>query len=579
MSELKGVFCLVLHAHLPYVINHGKWPHGTDWLNEAAAETYIPILGTIGKLIQEGYSPKTTIGITPVLCEQLRDESFKQDFKQYLQMKIDAALADENEFKLVGEINMANNARMWQAFYSKISEDFLHRYNQDIIGEYKKLQDEGHIEIITCGATHGYFPLLGKDTSIQAQIKEGIRVYKSHFGRPPLGIWLPECGFRPRYHWTPPINGEKQSRPYLRKGVDELLSENNLQYFIIDSHLLKGGKAIGVYLERFEALQRLWGQFSRYYEPRPEEKEKTPRRLYWTTSTRKPIRPMAVFTRDPKTSLQVWSGKYGYPGDVWYLEFHKKKFPGGHRYWRITGPDSDLADKMEYEYERISGRIHENALHFVNLLNDSLTEHISKNEKGGVITAPFDAELFGHWWFEGPLWYYETIRRIYAQDNFKVATLNEAFKLYPPEEVITLPEGSWGEGGFHWIWLNEWTEWTWKHIYEAELRMEKLLAEAQARKSDPKFHILLKQIAVELMLLESSDWQFLISTWSARDYAEMRFTEHYRNFSKLINIAEKYLHSQSIDEEDWSLLELCRERDKIFDEIDPYWFGKLEFPV
>ena len=94
----KGHFAFVLHSHLPYVLSHGRWPHGTDWLNEAAAETYLPILRILEELITEGYQPKLTIGFSPVLCEQLSDNSFKEEFVGYLNQKIKAAQHDSEEF-------------------------------------------------------------------------------------------------------------------------------------------------------------------------------------------------------------------------------------------------------------------------------------------------------------------------------------------------------------------------------------------------------------------------------------------------------------------------------------------------
>jgi 1,4-alpha-glucan branching enzyme len=94
-----GSFALVLHSHLPYVIAHGRWPHGMDWLNEAASETYIPLLNILYELVEEGYSPKITIGVSPVLTEQLKDKAFTEELLTYLDLKIEAAENDATEFK------------------------------------------------------------------------------------------------------------------------------------------------------------------------------------------------------------------------------------------------------------------------------------------------------------------------------------------------------------------------------------------------------------------------------------------------------------------------------------------------
>jgi 1,4-alpha-glucan branching enzyme len=323
-----GSYSLVLHSHLPYVLSHGTWPHGTDWLNEAAAETYIPLLNVFNRLKDEGMSPRVTVGLTPVvLTEMLASGEFKEEFKEYLRQKISSASKDIEEFERIGESHMSAVARMWQDFYSSRYSDFTERYADDIVGAYRTLQDEGHIEIITSGATHGYFPLLSKDTSIQVQVKQAIRSYRRHFGRDPVGMWLPECAYRPSYSWARPEEGET-GETYLRKGVEEFLSENGIKYFFIDSHLLKGGKAIGVYLDRFEDLKKLWSRFAEQYKPLPEDTEKTPYKVYWVGVEAEGRAPVAVFTRDPKTGRQVWSGEWGYPGDGNYLDFQRRQLPG-----------------------------------------------------------------------------------------------------------------------------------------------------------------------------------------------------------------------------------------------------------
>ena len=100
---MKGYFSFVLHSHLPYVINHGEWPHGMDWLYEAAAEAYVPLLIEFQSLISEGISPNVTIGLTPILTEQLASEKFKHGFIHYLDQKIAAAEENLAEFDNQGQ--------------------------------------------------------------------------------------------------------------------------------------------------------------------------------------------------------------------------------------------------------------------------------------------------------------------------------------------------------------------------------------------------------------------------------------------------------------------------------------------
>ncbi len=576
----KGYFAFVLHNHLPYVIDHGKWPHGMDWLNEAAGETYMRLVAAINELVAEGYKPKLTIDISPVLCEQLADESFKIEFGEYLKMKVKSAGLDAEEFHKYSQKNMLATAQEWEKFYKETYENFQ-AINRDIIGELRKLQDDGYLEIMTCGATHGYFPLLSRDESVQAQVKMAVKNYKKHFGRDPKGIWLPECAYRPRYDWAPPVPINGKTETYSRKGVDEFLSENGLDFFIVDSALLQGGKSIGVYFDRFEALKRLWGQFESQYKPREIDSEKTPRELYLISSAAEGKKPATIFTRDPETGLLVWSGEHGYPGDGNYLDFHKKRFPGGHRYWAVTSVKADLADKKEYNRKEAFARTPENASHFAGKVNDILTGYYKESGRTGVLMAPYDAELFGHWWFEGPLFLKEVIKNICESDEIENTFLSEHIDRVKPTEIISIPEGSWGEGGHHYIWLNKDNEWTWKHIYKAEDKMCQLARHYVANKDgiDLETVEILKQTARELMLLSASDWQFLISTWAARDYAELRLAEHYADFNKLAELADKKINGENLTSGELEFFGDCKKRDSLFEEIELEWFAAVEYPI
>jgi 1,4-alpha-glucan branching enzyme len=571
MSEKSaGRFTFILHAHLPYVLNHGKWPHGVDWLSEAAAETYIPILNALFDLLADGYQPKLTIDISPVLAEQLSDPVFKSEFSGYLDQKIQAAEVDIGEFQKYGDSEYEALAVFWRDFYTQTKIQFEKRYEGDLIRGFRELREAGVLDIMTCGATHGYFPLLSHDGSIGAQVKTAVHVHNKHFKSSPRGIWLPECAYRPAYPWIPPVTSVLGKSEMPRRGVEDFLSENGLEYFIIDSALLKGGVTIGVYMERFTALQKLWEQFEKKTQYRPEDNEKSPYDLYLLNPSHGG-KPVTVFARDPRTGLQVWSGEWGYPGDGWYLEFHKKRFPGGHRYWRITTSHRDLADKMLYNRNMAMRRIETHADHFVKLVKTILKEKLISTKQPGIVAAPYDAELFGHWWFEGVDFLKLTLRKMCEDPEMMLTFASEAVDSIKPTRVVTLPEGSWGQGGHHYIWLNSDTEWTWEHIYEDEARMKKLL-DRYEKNHDPLFQRILKQAGRELLLLQASDWQFLISTFAARDYAEMRFGEHHTIFQKLADIANKVSDGGELSSGEARFLEDSETRDALFSDIDPNWF-------
>ncbi len=571
-DTLVGSFVFILHSHLPYVVTHGKWPHGSDWLNEAAAETYIPILESLQELLAEGFHPKLSVGITPVLAEQLVDPVFQDSFVAYLEEKAASAENDVLVFRKTGEERMTKTAEYWVEWYNRTKSVFVEKYDRDLVKQFRKLSDAGVLDILTSAATHGYLPLLSHDTTIRAQIKTGIETHAMHFGKRPRGIWLPECAYRPRYRWESPVDVAPPIPEYERKGIEEFLAEEDLEYFVIDSAMLMGGKPIGVYLERFEGLKKLWQQYEKQAEDRPADFQKSPLELYLVRSMGSQTdEPVAVFTRDPKTAMQIWSGEQGYPGDPMYLEFHKKYHLSGHRYWRVTDSRADLAMKKEYEPERAEERLEENATHFVELVQATLQNHLVTTGARGILTAPFDSELFGHWWFEGPRFLKKVLMKLEQSSTLLLTNAAEELDHRRPTKVIALPEGSWGEGGHHYIWLNPDTEWTWQHIYEDERRMNQLARQC-ADIHDEKLKAVLQQAARELLLLQASDWQFLISTLSARQYAQIRFANHHNDFSRLASTTEKFLATGKIEDEDWNHAEDCHERDSLFPAIDPLWW-------
>ncbi len=574
-----GSFTFVLHSHLPFVLSHGKWPHGTDWLCEAAAETYIPLLNVFNRLVNEGLEPRVTIGLTPILCEMLADLSFVSEFERYLQEKIDIARENGREFAEQGMEQFRDTAMFWENWYTGVARDFDERYNRDIVGAFRALQDAGHIEIITCAATHGYLPLLGTDEAVQAQVRTGVSTYKRHFGRQPRGIWLPECAYRPRYEWSMPEGTSEDKQPFLRKGIDEFLSESLIEYFIIDAHLLKGGQALGVYAERFDALRKMHDASANYQAP-PINAERSPLQAYLVSSApqNSDLSPIACFTRHEKTALQVWSGEHGYPGDGYYLDFHKKHYPGGHRLWRVTSTQADLSQKLPYEPSRIAEISEAQANHFVSLVKDSLHEYSSASGAPGIVCAPYDAELFGHRWFEGPNWLYRVLKKLWQDPEINLTTGGRHLDDAPPTEVISLPEGSWGEGGFHYIWLNPDNDWTWREIYPCEKTMTRLAREHMDTQN-PKLREIVEQCARELLLMESSDWQFLISTIAARDYAELRCAGHINVFQQLASMADKVAGGGLLEEGERKFLEAAQKRDSCFSDIDLKLWADVEFPA
>ncbi len=556
----KGFFNLILHTHIPYCRKAGVWPFGEEWIHEALSETYIPLLIVLYDLVEEGYKPYITINLTPILVEQLKDAYFNQKFKKYIENKIYLAEKDITRFEKRGKKDYIKVAKFYAEWYKNIYISYKERFKEDVINAFKELQDGGYIEIITSAATHGYLPLLGRDSAISAQVNVGRETYKRYFGKDPKGIWLPECAYRPGYNWLPPVDtydAQKGERP----GIEKFLVENNLNFFFVDTHVLEGGEPKGVYMERFPALKRLWEQFREEYKGKPLNIEKRTTYLSYLIQYKEDF--VNVLARNKETGLQVWSGDWGYPGDFWYREFHKKDEISGLQYWRVTDPSGDLGKKEVYIPEKTTERVKEHAGHFSNLVHTLIANFYKEHSVPGIVNALYDTELFGHWWFEGISWIGEVLKNISNMKDIGLITSSAYIENYSSPEVISIPEGSWGEGGYHFVWFNEKTEWMWPVIYRAERRMEEV-AKRYVHTDDKMLERMLNQASRELLLLESSDWPFLITTMQAAEYAKKRFKGHVDKFNTLLD----YVEGGKFDEEAIVYLTQLEDEDNPFSFID-----------
>ena len=227
-----------------------------------------------------------------------------------------------------------------------------------------------------------------------------------------------------------------------------------------------------------------------------------------------------------------------------------------------------MNSKLHYVFERRSIRAYQPEDVGENLVHDLLA---GESAPSPMLVAPYDAELFGHWWHEGPAWLGEVLRRLDADDDVDLTSCGEYLDRCPPDVAVALPEGSWGEGGFHSIWLNADTEWSWRLIYEIEDRLAELVKSIRS----PLSERLLEQALREFMLLSASDWQFLISTGTARDYAEGRIRGHYEAARRLLQILGRENGGASLSVEDMDFLVGLEEGDRIFPDLKASWFAPL----
>jgi 1,4-alpha-glucan branching enzyme len=541
-TKFYGSFVLVLHSHIPYVIGQNRLEE--EMLLDAAIETYIPLLGVFNRLVSEGISPRTTIGISPVLAEQLAHPEFKTKLREYCELKAEFARQDSEEFRSEHP-HPRWLARRWEQFYTETDRLFNRTYGKDIIGAFKELQDNGHIELITCAATHPYLPALLEDTSIEAQIKLAIQTHRHHFGNSPRGIWVPECGYRPAGQWRPRYTSRQSEASRFRHGVETVLSENELEFFVIDQHQLEKAN--------------------------PTDLHKTLLDTYRVGGSEVPKQPVTVFTRDSNLSEQVWLKQRGYPGNGAYLDFHKRHAEGVHRYWKITDEDVPMGNKQFYHPDDAAVKIAEHAGHYKWLITQSLRTNFEHTGQAKLIMTAFDTELFGHWWFEGPEWLYTVLKYIDADPEIGTMTCSEYLDQQPAYNWVYLPESSWGANFDSSTWLNPEVEWTWERIYHAEHEMSQL-AKAFGEKDDPTLQRILNQSIRELLILQASDWQFMVTNWSTRDLAEKRLVERHEDFKRLAKLAWDYGGKRDVSQREWHFLHECEQLNQIFTDVDINWY-------
>jgi 1,4-alpha-glucan branching enzyme len=538
-------FVLTLHGHLPYVLQHGRWPHGSVWLCEAAFDSYLPLIEALQALEREKIPAPITLGITPVLANQLAHPAFVSEFEAYMARRIEGAAGAPAQLSATGDAQLVPIARFWHDRLTRLLALFR-SLGGDLVGAFRGFEDRGRIELISSAATHGFLPLLARDESIRLQLAVGVAEHKRLFGRAPTGCWLPECAYRPGGPWGP-----AGARPQAyRAGTDEHLAAAGYRYFFVDTHLVRAGEALGY--PDVDAI--------------PVTGERTPYVAYRVASAKRRAHDLFALVRDPKASSQVWSRAQGYPGDEWYLEFHKIRWPDGLRLWRVTGSGVDLGGKQPYDPGAAGNSARNHAEHFAGVLRETAKRIEAQKPARApqpVVTAPFDAELFGHWWFEG-VDFVEQLYRQLARNGVRPVTARQHIggeadgKSRP---TIQLTEGSWGKNGDFSMWLNEQTSWTWKRLWALEEAYWAVAAKALG--GGPKPRAVLAQATRSMLLAQSSDWQFIISTGEAADYANQRFDEHCGQAEDLVRV----LGSGKIDDATMQRVEALGAQDSIFPNV------------
>ena len=502
-------FVLTLHSHLPWVLHHGRWPHGSDWLCEAAVDTYLPLLEVLERLELDDQPVPLTIGVTPVLANQLAHPDLATELEGFLEQRLAACVEATRDFEASGETQLRPLTQFWHTRLTRLRNLFL-RLDGGMIGTLARHARAGRIELLSSAATHGFLPLLRRPESVQLQLRLGRQEHRRLFGLDPAGCWLPECAYR--------------------DGLEQPLRDAGFDFFFVDAHMAKAGRSLGLYGER----DFVDGMREPEDTPLDAVYPRSPYRAYYLRPERGA--PVAVLVREPETTLQVWSRHQGYPGDGGYLEFHKIRWPGGLKLCRVTSPHMDLGGKQPYDPNVGRARAYKHAADYVGLLHR--LRDMAQPLGGDLIATPFDTELFGHWWFEGVDFLGDVYRGLAGQQAVRPATASQHLDgRTDGRRFIKLAEGSWGANGDFSKWQNPETEWTWNRLGPLEDRYWGVAArELSAGPSGRP--TALTQATRELLLAQASDWQFIISTGAATDYAEKRFSGHCDALDALLTALE-----------------------------------------
>jgi 1,4-alpha-glucan branching enzyme len=537
----SGSLALVLHAHLPFV-RHPEHEHflEEDWFFEAVTESYVPLLRMMQRLVDDSVPFKLTMSFTPTLCAMLEDQLLRERYVRHLDALIDLTARERRRNRKHPPLREL--ADFYFELFSENLRLFVDEWKCDLLSVFRELRDTGALEIISSAATHGVLPILQQQApqATCAQVLIGRDVYVDLFGAEPFGFWLPECAYAP--------------------GLDAIFQEANIRWFVLDAHGLLFGK------------------------PRPR------RSIYAPCYT--PAGP-AAFARDPDTSRQVWSAHEGYPGDPAYREFYRdigfdlpmehlgpiargsRKFSGV-KYHRITGRDNE---KQLYDRTAAENAAAKHASHFLEQRRQQIRE-ISELGFDPIVVAPFDAELFGHWWFEGPRFLEQFIRQAADEPDFRLTTPNEFLTTHPTQQIVEPAASTWGENGHLAVWLDPTNAWIYPHLHAAGQKMIALAQHASSVVGQPRkpsglpcqrsageapasqfTDRVLKQLVRELLLAQASDWAFLMKTGTAREYATKRTLDHLARFNRL--------HDQFVTNDiDDEFLRECEWRDNLFPNVN-----------
>ena len=513
-----GYLALVLHAHLPFVRHPEHQRHLEErWLYEALLECYLPLLDVFDRLAADDVPFALTMSVTPPLASMMKDALLQERFERHLATL--EQLAEQEMKRLWGDEKLAPVATFYRDEARRVRAVW-ERHERDVLAGFVKHADAGNLDLMTCSATHCYLPgMIPAREGIRPQLELGVRGFEKVVGRTPLGMWLPECAYDPSF--------------------DAEIAAAGIHYTLVDTHGIANAR------------------------PRPPFGVHAPI-----------VSPngVAFFGRDAESSRQVWSRDEGYPGDAFYREFYRdigfdlpvddlmgevagdgSRLMTGLKYFRITGKDGE---KQPYQPGVAAERAREHAGNFV-FNRAAQMKHLARSMPcPPIVVAPYDAELYGHWWFEGPQFLEHVFRAIPKTNGDVAATTLRGYLERNPVNVRATPSAStWGAGGYGEVWVGPASAWSWRHVHHATRYVSHLVR--AHRSADGAVGEALDQAIRELLLLQSSDWNFILHTGTSTRYAEARIRAHVHRLRHLGHLVERGV----VEGEDAVWVEDVRRRD------------------
>ncbi|WP_034273630.1 1,4-alpha-glucan branching protein domain-containing protein [Haloechinothrix halophila] len=392
-GDHEGTFCLVLHSHLPWLPHHGSWPVGEEWLYQAWAHSYLPVVDLLRRFADEGKRDVLTLGVTPVLAAQLDDPYTLRAFHDWLghwQLRSEhAAGLWHDRGPVLRELAAAEHRQASEAV-----ETFETRWRHGFSPLLRSLVDDDVIELLGGPLTHPFQPLLEPRVTDFA-LREGLADTALRIGTTPEGIWAPECGYAPG-----------MERHYAAAGV---------RRFLVDGPALRGDTSAA----------RTVGDSD-----------------------------VVCFGRDLEVTYRVWSPKAGYPGHAHYRDFHTWDHDVGIKPSRVTGKHIEPRDKAPYDPELAQQTLRTHVKDFVDTVVERLRSLRAQHGREALVVAAYDTELYGHWWHEGPAWL-EGVLRALPEAGVRVTTLRGALEAGHLGPRYDLPASSWGSGKDWRVWDGE----------------------------------------------------------------------------------------------------------------------------